>query len=84
MLSALLKIVGFIPSILVGIEGLFGSKTGAQKQATAISLIGTLFAGAEGIAGKDIVDNNAFQEGLKQVIEGVVKMLNASVWHKKS
>ncbi len=82
-LGTLLKVVGFLPSILVGIEGLFGSNTGSQKKETAISLIGTILGLTEGIANKDIVDQGGFIEGLKQAIDGVVKMLNCSVWAKR-
>jgi hypothetical protein len=83
MFAGILKVLGYLPALLTGIEGLFGPKSGAQKQSTAISLVGLMFAGIEGISGKDIVDNDKFQEGLKKVIDGTVECLNASVWQKK-
>lgn len=84
MFAGILRVLGFLPAILTGVEGLFGSKTGSQKQSTAVSIIGLMLGGIEGVSGKDIVDNDAFQEGLKKVIDGTVQCLNASVWHKKA
>lgn len=81
-LAKLLKVIGYLPAILVGIEGLFGPKTGEQKRGAAVSLVGVVLGFAEGISNKDIVDNAEFQEGLTEAINGTVKMLNASVWHK--
>ena len=82
-LNKLLQIVAFIPTIVTGIENLFGAKTGSLKKDKAVDLVGLALNISESIQAKDIVDNDAFQEGLKQVIDGTVKMLNASVWHKK-
>ena len=82
-LGKVLKVISMIPSILVGIENLFGAKSGAQKQSTAIEFVGTAIGFAEGIAAKDIMDQEKFQAGLKKVIDGTVEMLNASVWYKK-
>jgi hypothetical protein len=81
-LNVLLKIVGFVPTIINLVESLFGKKTGQQKQDAAVSLVGQLITASEAVSGKDIVDQAAFQEGLRMVIDGTVKMLNASVWKK--
>lgn len=78
----LLKIVGYLPSIIVGIENLFGKGNGGQKQSAAVDLAGTALGLSNAIAAKDIVDPGMFQDGLKDTIAGVVKMLNASIWHK--
>jgi hypothetical protein len=83
-MGVLLKILGFVPSIIDLVEKLLGPKTGTAKQETAVSLVGNLVTATNTISGKDIVDPNMFQEGLKMVIDGTVKMLNASVWHKPS
>jgi hypothetical protein len=81
-LSKLLKAIAFLPAIITGVEPLFGSGNGTQKKDAAVSLIGTIVGVSESIASKDIIDNGMFQEGLKQAIDGVVKMLNASIWYK--
>jgi hypothetical protein len=83
MLGGLLKVLGYLPALLTGIEGLFGSKSGQQKQSSALALVSLMLGGIEGVTNKDIVDNDKFQEGLKKVIDGTVECLNASVWYKK-
>jgi len=82
-LSKILKVVTMLPGIIMGVENfMFGIK-GNQKQAAVIDFAGFSLNIAEAISNKDIVDNDAFQEGLKQANDGIVKMLNASVWYKK-
>lgn len=83
-LSKLLKAVAFLPSIITGIEPLFGSGSGDTKRSAAVGLVGSILGMAESISAKDIVDEKNFQEGLKEAIDGIVKMLNASVWAKRS
>ncbi len=82
-LTKLLKAIAFLPAIITGIEPLFGGGGGDQKKNAAVSLIGTIIGVSESIAAKDIIDEAGFQDGLKQAIDGIVKMLNASIWHKK-
>jgi hypothetical protein len=48
----------------------------------AAALIREAIEGVEGYTGKDIVDEALFEQGLNETIPGVIKMLNASVWHK--
>jgi hypothetical protein len=84
MFAGILRVLGFLPAILTGVEGLFGAKNGQQKQSAALSMVGLMLGGIEGLSGKDIVDNDAFQDGLKKVIDGTIQCLNASVWHKKA
>lgn len=81
-LGKLLKIITMLPSLIIGVESIFGSKSGKEKQNLIVSFVGSILGIAESIAAKDIVDEDAFQEGLKKAIDGVVQMLNASVWHK--
>ena len=80
--AKILKALAIVPSLLVGIEHLFGPKTGGQKKSYALDAIGSLLGIADAIAGKDIVDQQKFQEGLSKAIDAVIQMLNASVWHK--
>ena len=80
--STLLRIVAYIPTIIAGVESLFGSRNGATKQQAASSFVLTALNFGEAIAQKDIVDQDEFKAGLDDTIKGVVRMLNASVWHK--
>jgi len=82
-LGKLLKVVAFLPALITGIEPIFGDKTGKTKQDTVIGLVGSILGMAESVSAKDIVDNDKFQEGLRQAIDGIVKMMNASIWAKK-
>jgi hypothetical protein len=82
-LSKLLKILAYVPSILIGIEALHGAGNGDQKKKAAMDLVRTALVTAEGITEKDIADNGKFTEGVEKVVDGVVACLNASVWYKK-
>jgi hypothetical protein len=61
-------------------EGIFGSKSGANKKAAALSFVQSAVGATDAIANKSIVDGNKFTDGLGKVIDGVVQCLNASVW----
>ncbi len=82
-LSKLLQGISFVPSIVHGIEALFGSKTGSQKKDAALSFVTSALALGEALAAKDVVDEAKFKDGLGKIIDGVVQCLNASVWAKK-
>ena len=82
-LATLLKGIAFVPAVVHGIEALFGSKTGADKKAAALSFISSALSVTDAIAGKQIVDPGKFQSGLSQIIDGVVACLNASAWAKQ-
>ncbi len=79
-LSKLLQGISFVPAIVHGVEGLFGSKSGNDKKAAAISFVESAVGAADAISSKNIVDPNKFQDGLGKVVDGVVACLNASVW----
>ncbi len=83
-LVKLLQGISYIPVVVNGVEGLFGSKSGADKKTAALSLVQSSIAVTDAIANKNVVDPNQFQEGLSKVIDGVVSCLNASVWAKKT
>ena len=82
-LSKLLQGIAFVPSIVHGVEGFLGAKTGADKKAAALSFVQAAVGTADAVANKTIVDAEKFQEGLGKVIDGVVACLNASVWAHK-
>lgn len=82
-LAKLLRGVAFIPAIVQGIEALFGAKSGDQKKQSALSFIGAALSLTEAVTNKDIVDNNAFTDGISKIIDGTVQCLNASAWAKR-
>ena len=82
-LSKLLQGIAFAPAIVTGVENVFGHKSGADKKSAAIALVQNSIAATDAVAGKEIIDPNKFQDGLGQVIDGVVQCLNASAWSKQ-
>lgn len=78
--SKLLQGISFAPAIIQGVEQLFGAKNGATKKAAALSFVNSAVSATDGLAGKNVVDPQKFQDGLSKVIDGVVACLNASVW----
>ena len=81
-LKLFLRGVALLPSLIQGIETLFGTKTGATKKDAALSIVSSAINVADMVTQKQIVDATGFSAGLSTVIDGVVACLNASVWHK--
>ena len=77
-----LRGVALLPSVVQGVEALFGAKTGAQKKDAAMSIVEAAINVVDAVEQKTIVDPTAFTAGLSAVIDGVVACLNASIWHK--
>ena len=81
-LMLFLRGVGILPSLIQGVETLYGSKTGAQKKSAAIEIVGAAINIGDALAAKQIIDANGFTDGLGKIVDGVVACLNASIWHK--
>lgn len=83
-LSKLLQGVSLVPTLVQGVEGLFGAKSGTEMKNAALAFVQSAISVTDAVANKDIVDGNKFSDGLSKVIDGVVSCLNASVWAKKA
>ena len=81
-LGKVLQAIAFVPSVVQGIEGLFGGHSGQQKKESAISFVSAALQMTEAIAARDIVNEDDFKAGLSKVIDGTVQCLNASSWAK--
>lgn len=81
-LKLFLRGIALLPSLIQGVESLFGAKTGQQKKDAALSIVTSAIGVTDAIAQKQIVDAPNFAVGLSTVIDGVVACLNASIWHK--
>jgi hypothetical protein len=81
-LSKLLQGIAFIPAVVNGIEGLFGSRSGAEKKDAALSFVQAALSMSDALTNRQIVDEAKFKEGLSKVIDGTVDCLNASIWAK--
>jgi len=81
-LSKLLQGISYVPAIVIGIEGLFGGRSGTAKKDAALSFVQAAVATADAIANHPIADEAKFKQGLSMVIDGTVQCLNASLWAK--
>ena len=82
-LKLFLRGVALLPSLIQGIEAIFGAKTGPQKKQAALDVVGAAINITDAIANKTIADGKGFSDGLGLVIDGVVACLNASLWAAK-
>jgi len=78
MIPAAINIVELVSKIFKG------TPSGDEKHRAAVEIIKNMIMAGEGISQKDIVDEEAFAVGLDVAIDGIVAMLNASIWYKKA
>ncbi|PYX28674.1 MAG: hypothetical protein DMG77_15020 [Acidobacteria bacterium] len=83
-LSQLLRGIAFVPALVSGMEGLFASKSGAEKKDAAMSFLQNALAMTDAVAAREIVQPEKFKEGISKIIDGTVQCLNASTWAKVS
>ena len=83
-LAKLLQGISLAPTVVHGVEGLLGAKSGADKKNAALNFVQSAISVSDAVANKEIVDPAKFSDGLGKVIDGVVACLNASVWTKKA
>ena len=82
-LNQLLRGIAFVPALVNGIEGLFASKSGAEKKDAAMSFLENALARCRMRSRqREIVDADQFRDGVSQIIDGTVECLNASAWAK--
>jgi hypothetical protein len=81
-LSQLLRGIAFVPALVNGIEGLFGSKSGSEKKDAAMSFLESALATVDAVAAREIVEPEKFKNGISKIIDGTVECLNASTWAK--
>lgn len=81
-LKLFLRGIALLPSLIQGIEALYGAKTGPQKRQAAIEIVGSAINVADAVGQKSIVDSGKFTAALGIIVDGVVACLNASIWNK--
>ena len=81
-LKLFLRGVALLPSIIQGVEALYGAKSGEQKKDAALSIVQAAIGVADAVQQKTVVDAGGFTKGLGAIVDGVVTCLNASLWHK--
>ena len=77
-----LRAVVMVPSIVQGVEALYGAKTGQQRRDAVVEMVGASIGLVDAVGNKTIVDSAKFTEALGVIVDGVVACLNASVWAK--
>ena len=82
-LKVFLRGMALMPGVVQGTEAMFGVKTGPQKKAAVLEVVGVAINVADAVTNKHIADSEKFTEGLGAIIDGVVTCLNASVWAKE-
>jgi len=82
ILSKILQGLSFVPAIVNGIEGLFGSRSGEEKKTAALSFLEATLSVSESLSNRQITDEARFRAGLGKLVDGAVDCLNASVWAK--
>ena len=83
-LTKLLQAIGFVPSVITAIEHLFKNGSGSQKKDAVMSFLSSALSIADAVAAKEVVDEAGFKSGLSKIVDGVVDVLNASVWAPKA
>jgi hypothetical protein len=81
-LEQLLRGIAFVPALVNGIEGLFGTKSGVAKKDAAMSFLENALSAVDAVAAREIVDAAKFREGISKIVDGTVECLNASTWAK--
>ena len=79
-LKLFLRGVSLLPSLVQGVEALYGAKSGVQKKDAAISIVSSSINMAAAVSTKQIADAPKFTAGLNLIVDGVVECLNASLW----
>ena len=83
-LKLFLRGISLLPSLVQGVETLYGAKSGAQKKDAALSIVSSSINMADAVSSKQIADSTKFTAGLNLIVDGVVECLNASLWAKES
>ena len=81
-LKLFLRGIAILPSLIQGIESIYGAKTGDQKKSAALEIVSSAVNMVDAVANKTILNADAFSSGLGTIIDGVVACLNASIWSK--
>lgn len=81
-LKLFLRGIAILPSLLQGIESIYGAKSGDQKKTAALEVVSAAIKMTDAVSNKTILNADGFTAGLGTVIDGVVACLNASIWAK--
>ncbi len=83
-LNVLLRAIGFLPSLVSGIEEMYQTKSGTEKKDAVMTFMENALAMSDAVAQREIVQPEQFRNGISQIIDGVVLCMNASAWAKSA
>jgi len=81
-LKIFLRSISMLPSLIQGVEALYGAQSGAQKKEATLAIVSSSINVADAVSTKQIADSGKFTGGLNLIVDGVVQCLNASLWAK--
>lgn len=79
-LKLFLRGISLLPSLVQGVEALYGAKSGLQKKEATLSVVNSSINMADAVSTRQIADSAKFTAGLGMVVDGVVECFNASIW----
>lgn len=82
--NLLMRAIGFVPSLVSGIETMLTSRSGLEKKDAAMTFLQNAIGMTDAIASREIVQPEQFKNGISQIIDGVVLCMNASAWAKSA
>lgn len=79
VLTGIFQVIPLAVTIAETIAGLFkpGQKTGADKLAAVKAVVRDALVASEVLAGKEIVNEDLLDQGITEITNGAVKVLNA-------
>lgn len=82
-LKLFLRSLSLVPSLVQGVESLYGARSGAQKKEAALSIVASSINLTDAVTQNHVADAGRFTTGLGMIVDGVVECLNASLWAKQ-
>jgi len=67
-----------VPAIATVEEAIKEIKAGAEKKKAVLSIVMATPEIVEALSGKEVIDENLFKQGLSQINDGLVKIMNAT------
>ena len=77
-LNKFLKGLAYLPTIILGVEHVFGPKQGTTKKAQADEIVNAVLDTINAVSNGEIVDVKEFNEGKDKAIEAILQCLNAT------
>lgn len=74
-LSIGLRVIPFIFAAVTAVEK-FVKGTGQEKQTAAVEMVAALLESAEGVSGKELLDDEAVKQAAKEAIDAIVALQN--------